>query len=162
MTSIAPCLWYDGQAEQAASFYVSLLPDSRIDHVMRAPGDYPDGQQGDALLVEFTLDGHPFQALNGGPAFHFTEAVSLSVTLDGQAEVDRLWDALIADGGAPGQCGWLKDRWGLSWQIVPKGLVEMFASPDTQAAGRAFAAMMTMTKLDLAKAQAAFEGRGDA
>ncbi len=113
---LTTCLWFDGQAEEAARFYVSLLPDSRIDAINRAPGDYPAGQAGKVLLVEFTLAGQKFQALNGGPQFQFTEAISMSVSCADQAEVDRLWSALTADGGKPAQCGWLKDRYGLSWR----------------------------------------------
>ena len=155
MTSIHPCLWFDGQAEQAARFYVSLFPDSRIDNVMCAPADYPAGQQGDVLLVEFTLAGRRFQALNGGSAFKFNEAVSLSIAVDGQAEVDRLWTALTADGGAPSQCGWLKDKYGLSWQVAPREMLRLMSGPDPARARRAMQAMMEMTKLDLTALAAA-------
>jgi predicted 3-demethylubiquinone-9 3-methyltransferase (glyoxalase superfamily) len=158
MTDIAPCLWFDRQGEEAANYYVSLLPDSRIDKVMRAATHYPNGKKGDALLVEFTLCGRSYQALNGGPHFHFTEAVSLSVGVDGQSEVDRLWGALIADGGAPGDCGWLKDKYGLSWQIVPKQMITLMSDPNPRRAKRAMEAMMTMTKIDLAVIQAAADG----
>ncbi len=158
MTSITPCLWFDSQAEQAASFYVSLFPDSRIDNVARAPADYPAGKQGDVLLVEFALAGRRFQAVNGGPKFTFTEAISMSIAVDGQAEVDRLWDALTADGGAPGQCGWLKDRFGLSWQVVPSEMARLMGDPDPARAKRAMKAMMRMTKIDLAAMGAAADG----
>ena len=158
MTSIAPCLWFDGQAEAAATFYVGLFAYARIDRVMRAPDDYPSGKRGDVLLVEFTLAGRQFQALNGGPAFKFTEAVSMSIATDDQDETDRLWDALIADGGAPSQCGWVKDKFGLSWQVVPNGFTQLMADPDPARAQRAMAAMMTMTKLDLAAMKAAASG----
>jgi predicted 3-demethylubiquinone-9 3-methyltransferase (glyoxalase superfamily) len=155
---IRPCLWFNGQAEEAARFYVSLFPDSRIDHVARAPGDYPAGQAGDVLLVEFTLAGQAYQALNGGPEFQFTEAISFSVSCEDQAEVDRLWDALIAGGGKEIQCGWLKDRYGLSWQIVPEALPRLMNSNDPAQAARVFRAMMQMVKLDIAALERASEG----
>lgn len=156
MTSIAPCLWFDGQAEAAANFYASLFPNSSVDSVDKAPADYPGGKRGDVLTVEFTLDGRPFQGLNGGPAFPFTEAVSMAITVDNQAELDRLWDALLADGGQPVECGWLKDRWGLSWQVVPKQLYAMMRSSDAASAQRAMAAMMQMKKFDIAALEAAY------
>lgn len=155
MTSITPCLWFDGQAEEAAAFYVSLFPDSRIDNVARAPADYPAGKRGDVLMVEFTLAGRRFQGLNGGPEFKFSEAVSMSIAVDGQAEVDRLWDRLIADGGAPGRCGWLKDKYGLSWQVVPREMARLMGGPDPGRAKRAMEAMMRMAKIDLAVLEAA-------
>jgi 2-polyprenyl-6-hydroxyphenyl methylase/3-demethylubiquinone-9 3-methyltransferase len=158
MKGITPCLWFDGKAEEAATFYASLLPDSRVDSVNRAPSDYPGGKEGDALVVEFTLLGRPFQGLNGGPQFPFTEAISLSVSTEDQAETDRLWYALIADGGSPSRCGWLKDRFGLSWQIVPLPLVKMMSDPDKAAARRATEAMFTMDRLDIAVAAKAFAG----
>lgn len=158
MKGITPCLWFDGQAEEAAIFYASLLPDSKVDSVNRAPADFPGGKQGDALVVEFTLLGRPFQGLNGGPQFPFTEAISLSVSTEDQAETDRLWDALIADGGSPSRCGWLKDRFGLSWQIVPLPLVKMMSDPDKDAARRATEAMLKMDRLDIAVAAKAFAG----
>jgi len=155
---LTTCLWFDGQAEEAARFYVSLLPDSRIDAINRAPGDYPAGQAGKVLLVEFTLAGQKFQALNGGPQFQFTEAISMSVSCADQAEVDRLWSALTADGGKPAQCGWLKDRYGLSWQIVPEALPRLMASGDREQAARVFKAMMQMVKLDVAELERAAAG----
>jgi predicted 3-demethylubiquinone-9 3-methyltransferase (glyoxalase superfamily) len=158
MISISPCLWFDGQAEQAATFYVSLFPDSRIDSVTRAPGDYPAGKQGDVLIIMFTLAGRRFQALNGGSAFKFNEAISLSISVDGQSEVDRLWEALTADGGSPGQCGWLKDKYGLSWQVVPREMERLMDGPDASRAKRAMQAMMTMTKIDLAAISEAADG----
>jgi 2-polyprenyl-6-hydroxyphenyl methylase/3-demethylubiquinone-9 3-methyltransferase len=158
MKGITPCLWFDGQAEEAATFYASLLPDSKVDSVNRAPADFPGGKRGDALVVEFTLLGRPFQGLNGGPQFPFTEAISLSVSTEDQAETDRLWDALIADGGSPSRCGWLKDRFGLSWQIVPLPLVKMMTDPDKEAARRATEAMLKMDRLDIAVAARAFAG----
>ncbi len=155
---ITMCLWFDGQAEEAARFYVSLLPDSRIDTINRAPGDYPAGQAGKVLLVEFTLAGQCFQALNGGPQFSFTEAISMSVSCADQGEVDRLWSALTRDGGKPVQCGWLKDRFGLSWQIVPEALPRLMASSDPEQAARVFKAMMQMVKLDVAELERAAAG----
>lgn len=158
MSRIAPCLWFDGQAEEAAKFYVSVIPDSRIDEVVRAPADYPSGSAGSVLVVEFTLGGRPFSALNGGPEFKFNEAVSFMIDCADQAEVDRLWDALCSDGGTPVQCGWLRDRYGLSWQIVPTALKRMLADPDREKARRAMEAMMGMVKLDIAALQRAYAG----
>lgn len=158
MSKIAPCLWFDGQAEEAANFYVSLLPDSRVNTVMRSPADNPSTPKGAVLVVEFTLAGQRFMALNGGPQFPFTEAVSFAITCEDQAEVDRLWDALTQAGGAPNRCGWLKDRYGLSWQIVPKALLELLGDPDRERAGRVMRAMLTMTKLDVAGLERAAEG----
>ena len=155
---IRPCLWFNGQAEEAARFYVPLFPNSRIDNVARAPGDYPAGHTGDVLLVEFTLAGQAYQALNGGPEFQFTEAISFSVSCADQVEVDRLWDALTADGGKAIQCGWLKDRYGLSWQIVPETLPRLMNSGDPAQAARVFNAMMQMVKLDVAALERAFAG----
>ncbi|HEX8527564.1 VOC family protein [Allosphingosinicella sp.] len=158
MDKITPCLWFDGNAEEAANFYVSLLPDSRIDRVLRSPADYPSGSAGDVLTVEFTLAGRSFMGLNGGPEFKFTEAVSFSIDCENQEEVDRLWDALIADGGQPVQCSWLRDRFGLSWQIVPRRLTELMHDPDPARAKRAMESMMTMVKIDVAELERAVEG----
>jgi predicted 3-demethylubiquinone-9 3-methyltransferase (glyoxalase superfamily) len=155
---VTPCLWFDGQAEEAANFYVALLPDSRIDKVSRAPADYPSGEAGKVLLVEFTLDGRGYQALNGGPHFKLTEAFSLSVACADQAEVDRLWSVLTADGGKAVQCGWLKDKFGLSWQIVPEALSRMMKSGDAAQSARVFKAMMQMVKLDIAQLERAYAG----
>ncbi|HSK94946.1 MAG TPA: VOC family protein [Candidatus Angelobacter sp.] len=155
---VYPCLWFDGRAEEAAEFYTSLLPDSRVDKVWRSPAETPSGPEGMVLLVDFTLAGQHVQGLNGGPDFTFTEAISLVIECEDQAEVDRLWDALIADGGEPGPCGWLKDRFGLSWQITPKELNDMLESPDADAARRAMQAMLQMGKLDLAELRRAYEG----
>jgi predicted 3-demethylubiquinone-9 3-methyltransferase (glyoxalase superfamily) len=159
MAKITPCLWFDGKAEEAAAFYVTLLPDSRIDHVVRSPIDTPSGPAGMVLVVEFTLAGQAFTGLNGGPQFPFTEAVSFQIACDDQAEVDRLWNALLADGGAPGPCGWLKDRFGLSWQIVPKRLHELIKDADPERARRGMSAMMTMSKIEIAGLEAAADGR---
>jgi len=158
MPTITPCLWFDGNAEEAARFYTSIFPDSHIDSVDHSPADNPSTPRGAVITVEFTLDGQRFIGLNGGPDFTFSEAISFSIDCDGQAEVDRYWEALTADGGEPSRCGWLKDRFGLSWQVVPRQLTEMYASPDRAAAERAMQAMLTMDKLDVAALQAAFAG----
>lgn len=157
MTTISPCLWFDGQAEEAARFYAALLPDSRIDHVTTAPIDTPGGPAGQVLLVEFTLAGRSYQALNGGPHYRFTPAVSFSVLCEDQAEVDRLWTALT-EGGREVQCGWLEDRYGLSWQIVPKALGEVMRGGDAARSGRVMAALMTMVKIDIATLRHAYDG----
>ena len=140
------------------ALYTSLFPDSRIDSVNRAPADNPSTSQGAVLTVDFTLAGQKFSGLNGGPEFPFTEAVSFSIDCEGQAEVDRYWDALIADGGSPSQCGWLKDRFGVSWQVIPRQLPELFAGPDREGAARAMQAMLKMHKIDVAKLREAYEG----
>jgi predicted 3-demethylubiquinone-9 3-methyltransferase (glyoxalase superfamily) len=158
MSKITPCLWFDGNAEEAAALYTSLFPDSRIDKVTRSPADNPSTPAGAVLTVDFTLVGEPFIGLNGGPDFPFTEAVSFSIDCEDQAEVDRYWDALIADGGEPSMCGWLKDRFGLSWQIVPPILGELLGDPDAEKSGRTMQAMFGMTKLDIAALQAAHDG----
>lgn len=158
MSKITPCLWFDGQAEEAANFYVSLLPDSRVDEEVRAPTDYPAGKAGDVLTVDFTLAGQKFVGLNGGPEFHFNEAVSFQIHTEDQAETDRLWDALIAGGGKPVACSWLQDRYGLSWQIVPKRLTQLIGDPDRARAKRAMEAMMQMVKIDIAELERAVEG----
>jgi predicted 3-demethylubiquinone-9 3-methyltransferase (glyoxalase superfamily) len=157
MSKITPCLWFDGNAEEAANFYASLLPDSSVDAVVRAPSDYPSGSAGNVLVVEFTLAGEKFTGLNGGPYFTFNEAVSFQIDCDDQAEVDRLTEALSAVPEAE-QCGWVKDRFGLSWQIVPRVLKEMLADPDRAKAKRAMDAMMEMKRLDIAALEEAFEG----
>lgn len=158
MPKITPCLWFDGDAEEAAGLYTSIFPNSRIDKVVRAAADTPSNRQGDVITVEFTLDGSPFVGLNGGPHFTFSEAVSFVIDCRDQAEVDRYWEALIAGGGEPSVCGWLKDRFGLSWQVVPRRLNEMMESDDRAAAERATTAMLAMTKLDLAKLEEAYRG----
>jgi predicted 3-demethylubiquinone-9 3-methyltransferase (glyoxalase superfamily) len=149
MSKITPCLWFDGTAEEAARFYTGLLPDSRIDKVVRAPADYPAGKEGDVLVVDFTLAGEQYTALNGGSEFRFNEAVSFQIHCDDQEEVDRLTDALSAVPEAE-QCGWVKDRYGLSWQIVPKRMLTLLADPDRAKARRAMEAMMTMKRIDIA------------
>jgi predicted 3-demethylubiquinone-9 3-methyltransferase (glyoxalase superfamily) len=147
---IVPCLWFDGDAEAATAFYVSLLPDSRVTAVNRSPVDTPSGPAGSVLTVQFVLAGQAYLALNGGPTFRFTEAVSFMVMTEDQAETDRLWEALIADGGSENDCGWLKDRWGLSWQITPHRLMDLTTDPDPTRAAAAMQAMMTMRKIDIA------------
>lgn len=149
--TVTTCLWYDSQAEEAARFYTSLFPNSRITSISRQP----DGR---ALLVEFTLDGVRYQALNGGPVYRLSEACSLSVACDTQAEIDRLWSALVADGGEESQCGWCRDRFGLSWQIVPRRLGEWMTDPDPARVARVVAAFMPMKKLELAVLDAAYRG----
>jgi predicted 3-demethylubiquinone-9 3-methyltransferase (glyoxalase superfamily) len=157
MSDVTPCLWFDGKAEEAANFYVSLFPDSRVDAVHRAPSDYPSGRAGDVLTVEFTLMGRPFTGLNGGPHFQFNEAISFQVPVETQAEADRLTDALSAVPEAE-QCGWLKDRFGLSWQIFPRRLLSLISDPDPARARRAFEAMMQMKRIDIAAVERAADG----
>jgi predicted 3-demethylubiquinone-9 3-methyltransferase (glyoxalase superfamily) len=158
LTHITPCLWYDHEAEEAARFYVSIFPNSRIDRVDRASADYPSGHEGDVITVAFTLDGFPMIGLNGGPAFHFNEAMSFMVECFDQDEVDRYWDALTRDGGEPGPCGWLKDRYGLSWQVVPRQLNELLQSSDRDAARRVMEAMLQMGKIEILDLERAFGG----
>jgi predicted 3-demethylubiquinone-9 3-methyltransferase (glyoxalase superfamily) len=158
MSKITPCLWFDSQAEEAAAFYTSIFPDSRIDQVNRSPGDTPSGPEGSVLTVDFTIAGEPFIALNGGPDFTFNEAISFSIDCEDQAEVDRYWETLIAGGGEHSVCGWLKDRFGVSWQVVPKILPELMNGPDRVRAKRALEAMLKMTKLDVAKIREAADG----
>ena len=152
------CLWYDGTALDAARFYAETLPGSTVGMVLRAPGDYPCGKQGDVLTVEFTVIGIPCLGLNGGPAFKHSEAFSFQVTTDDQMETDRLWNAIVGNGGQESACGWCKDKWGLSWQITPRALMAAIADPDRAAAKRAFEAMMQMGKIDIAKIEAARRG----
>jgi predicted 3-demethylubiquinone-9 3-methyltransferase (glyoxalase superfamily) len=157
MSKIKPCLWFDGRAEEAADFYVSLLPDSRIEGVHRAAADYPSGKAGDVLTVEFTLGGQEFVGLNGGPYFQFNEAVSFQIFTEDQAETDRLTNALSAVPEAE-QCGWVKDRFGLSWQIVPRVLIQHMADPDAAKAKRVMEAMMEMKRIDIAAIERAHRG----
>ena len=158
MDKISPCLWFDGQAEEAARFYTSLLPDSKIVSIDRSAADTPSGPEGSVITVEFTLGGRSFIGLNGGADFKFSEAISLSIDCADQAEVDRYWTALIDDGGEPSVCGWLKDRFGLSWQVIPRQLPEMLKSSDRAAAKRAMEAMLKMTKIEVAELERAFAG----
>lgn len=153
------CLWYDGGALDAATFYAATFPDSQVGAVFRAPSDFPSGKQGDVLTVLFTVLGIPCLGLNGGPAFRQTEAFSFQVATDDQAETDRYWNAIVGNGGQASACGWCKDRWGVNWQITPRVLTEAIASPDPGVARRAFEAMMTMTKIDVAAIEAAVRGR---
>jgi 2-polyprenyl-6-hydroxyphenyl methylase/3-demethylubiquinone-9 3-methyltransferase len=149
---ISTCLWYDGVAEDAAKLYTSLIPDSEIVGTFRPAPDGPP------LIVDFVLGGVPYQALNGGPQFHHSEAASIVVHTDDQAETDRLWNALIADGGSESMCGWLRDRFGLSWQIVPRKLLAALTGDDKAGAARAMDALMTMRKIDIAAIEAAYRG----
>ena len=152
------CLWYDQDALDAATFYARTFPDSAVTRVTRAPGDNPSGKQGDVLTVEFTVCGIPCIGLNGGPAFRHNEAFSFQIATDDQAETDRYWNAIVGNGGQESQCGWCKDKWGLSWQITPRVLTEAYTSADPAIAQRAFAAMMTMRKIDVAAIEAAVRG----
>ncbi len=150
-------LWYDKDAEAAARFYTQTFPDSAMGRVVRAPGDYPSGKQGDVLTVEFTVAGLPCVGLNGGPEFSHSEAFSIQIATEDQAETNRYWDAIVGHGGRESQCGWCKDRWGVSWQITPRVLVEALEAGGAEAA-RAFAAMMPMQKIDVAAIEAARRG----
>ncbi|MCP6696239.1 VOC family protein [Pseudomonas donghuensis] len=152
------CLWYDGTALEAATFYAQTFPDSKVGAVHRAPGDFPSGKEGDVMTVEFTVLGIPCVGLNGGPMFQHNEAFSFQVATEDQAETDRLWNAIVGNGGQESACGWCKDKWGLSWQISPRVLVEAVTSPDRAAAKRAFEAMMGMRKIDIAVIEAAVRG----
>ncbi|WP_397453322.1 VOC family protein [Pseudomonas sp. NA-150] len=152
------CLWYEGSALEAATFYAATFPDSAVGAVNRAPGDYPSGRQGDVLTVEFTVMGIPCLGLNGGPMFKHSEAFSFQVATDDQAETDHLWHAIVGNGGEESACGWCKDKWGLSWQITPRVLSAAITNPDRAAANRAFQAMMGMRKIDVAAIEAALAG----
>ena len=152
------CLWYDGDAEEAARFYAKTFPDSSVGAVHSAPGDFPSGKQGDVLTVEFTVMGIPCLGLNGGPAFKHCEAFSFQVATAAQAETDRYWNAILDGGGQESACGWCRDKWGISWQITPLALLEAVQDPDPAAAKRAFEAMMTMRKIDIAAIEAARRG----
>ena len=152
------CLWYDGAALEAAQFYAKTFPDTKVGAIHRAPGDYPSGKEGDVLTVEFTVMGIPCLGLNGGPEFKHNEAFSFQVATDNQAETDRLWNAIVGNGGKESACGWCKDKWGLNWQITPRALIDAINDPDRAAAKRAFEAMMEMGKIDIAKIEAARRG----
>tara|TARA_R110001599_G_scaffold8742_5_gene43294 strand:+ start:1727 stop:2209 length:483 start_codon:yes stop_codon:yes gene_type:complete len=151
------CLWYDGGAKETARFYAQTFPNSSIDAVHRAPGNYPAGKQGDVLTIEFTV-GIPCLGLNGGPNITHNEAFSFQIATDDQAETDRYWNAIIDNGGRESVCGWCKDKWGLSWQITPRVLIEAITDPNPNAAKRAFEAMMKMTKIDIATIEVARHG----
>lgn len=152
------CLWYDRDALEAATFYAATFPDSAVGAIHRAPGEFPSGKEGDVLTVDFTVFGMPCMGLNGGPAFKHSEAFSFQVATDDQEETDRYWNAIVGNGGQESECGWCKDKWGLSWQITPRVLTEAFNSPDRAVAKRAFDAMMTMRKIDVATIEAAVRG----
>ncbi len=152
------CLWYDGTALDAATFYAQTFPDSAVGSILRSPGDFPSGKEGDILTVDFTVLGIPCVGLNGGPTFKHSEAFSFQVATDDQAETDRYWNAIVGNGGQESECGWCKDKWGLSWQITPRVLIEAINDPDPAAAKRAFDAMMTMRKIDIATIEAARSG----
>ena len=152
------CIWFDTDALDAATFYAETFPDSNVGAVFRAPSDYPSGKAGDVLTVQFTVLGIPCVGLNGGPVFKHSEAFSFQVATDDQAETDRYWDAIVGNGGQESECGWCKDKWGLSWQITPRVLKDAMASPDPAVAKRAFEAMMTMSKIDVAAIEAAVRG----
>jgi predicted 3-demethylubiquinone-9 3-methyltransferase (glyoxalase superfamily) len=153
------CLWYEGAALDAAHFYAKTFPDSSVGAILRAPGNYPDGAQGDVLTVEFTIIGIPCIGLNGGPAYKHSEAFSFQIATADQAETDRLWNAIVQNGGQESQCGWCTDKWGVSWQITPRALTAAVSDPDRAAAKRAFEAMMKMKKIDIAAIEAARRGR---
>ncbi len=150
MSRVSTCLWFEKDAEAAVRFYVSAVPDSRLTHVQRAPAKWPGGEAGDTIMLTFSLGGQKFQALNGGAPAHYGTAASISIACADQGEVDRLWSALTADGGAEIMCGWLRDKWGVPWQIVPECLPRFLADPDPGVSARVFAAMTQMVKLDVA------------
>lgn len=152
------CVWYDGAAEEAASFYAATFPDSSVDAVHKAPSDYPSGKAGDVITVEFTVMGIPCLGLNGGPEFKHNEAFSFIVATDDQEETDRYWNAIVNNGGEESMCGWCKDKWGVSWQITPRALTEGYTDPDPAVAKRVFEAMMPMKKIDVATIEAARRG----
>jgi predicted 3-demethylubiquinone-9 3-methyltransferase (glyoxalase superfamily) len=158
MPTITPCLWFDGQAEEAAGFYTSVFPDSEIVSVMRSPADNPSTKAGAVLLVSFTISGQPYTALNGGPRFAFTEAVSFEIDCADQAEVDRYWEALVEGGGEHSACGWLKDRFGVSWQVVPRQMGDYLSGADSDGNRRAMEAMLAMGRLDVEALRRAYEG----
>ncbi len=158
MAKVRTCLWFGSDGEDAVSLYVSLVPGSEITHIERSPDAWPGGKAGDAIVIDFTLGGQGFQALNGGGVQSYGMAASISVSCDDQAEVDRLWSALTADGGSEIQCGWLRDRWGVPWQIVPEALPRLLADPDPAVSARVFKAMRGMVKLDVAGLEAAARG----
>ncbi|MDR7036638.1 MULTISPECIES: VOC family protein [Methylobacterium] len=158
MPNVSTCLWFARDAEAAVQFYVSLVPDSRLERTLHAPGPWPGGEPGDAILLTFTLGGQSFQALNGGVPADYGTAASIAVSCSDQAEIDRLWAALTSDGGAEIMCGWLRDRWGVPWQIFPEALPRLLADPDPAVAARVFEAMQGMVKLDLAALERAAAG----
>jgi predicted 3-demethylubiquinone-9 3-methyltransferase (glyoxalase superfamily) len=162
MSKITPCLWFTSDAEEAAKFYVSLMPGSEIRKVQRSPADNPSTKEGSVLVVEFTLGGQPMIALNGGMKQEYTHALSLMIDCEDQAQVDYIWDAILKHGGKEEQCGWIRDRWGVAWQVVPKPMLQFLSSSDAAAARRAMQAMLKMVKLDVGTLQRAFEGKSAA
>lgn len=152
------CLWFDGTAADAARFYAETFPDSAVGRTIHAPGDFPSGREGDVIMVDFTVCGIPCVGLNGGPTFTPDESFSFMIATDDQAETDRLWNAIVSNGGQESACGWCKDKWGISWQIIPRSLLDAIADPDRAAAKRAYEAMMQMTKIDIATIEAARKG----
>ena len=162
MSKISPCLWFDGEAEEATKFYVSLLPNSRIEKIQKNTIDSPSGKAGSVLVVDFTLAGQRFMALNGGVKMEYTHAISFKIDCDDQAEVDRLWDALLANGGRAEQCGWVRDRYDVAWQIVPTALTKYLGGSDAAGAQRAMQAMLGMIKLDIEGLRRAYEGKAAA
>ena len=158
MSQVSTCLWYDKDAEAAARFYVSLIPGSSLGHILRSPGDWPGGAAGDVIMVSFNLGGQSFQGLNGGKPAEYGTAASIAITCADQAEVDRLWTSLTTDGGSEIMCGWLRDKWGVPWQIVPEALPRLLADPDPLVSGRAFTAMTGMVKLDIVAIERAAAG----
>ena len=161
MPRITPCLWFDGQAEEAAAFYASVFPDCEVVSVTPAPGDNPSTRAGEVLMVTFTIAGQPFTALNGGPQFQLSEAVSFEIDCADQTEADRYWDALVQGGGEHSQCGWLKDRFGVSWQVIPRQVGDYLGGPDPAGAARAMQAMLEMSRLDVEALRRAYEGAAD-
>lgn len=157
MDKITPCLWFDGQAEAAAKFYTGIFANSRVSHVSRSNEAIPGGKPGQALVVNFQLEGRSFMGLNGGPQFKFSPAISLAVDVSSQDELDTLWDQLLAGGGTPSQCGWLSDKFGLSWQVVPQQLAEMMSSGNAKKAAAMTQAMLKMSKLDIAELKRAYD-----
>ena len=152
------CLWYDHDALDAAQFYAATFPNSSVGKIFRAPMDYPGGRKGEPLTVEFTVVGIPCVGLNGGPEFKHSEAFSFQIATESQEETDRLWNAIVNNGGQESECGWCKDKWGLSWQITPRALLDAISDPDPEVCRRAFAAMLTMKKIDIARIEAARRG----
>lgn len=160
MPTITPNLWFDGNAEEAAAFYASVFPEGAVTSVVRSPAANPSTREGDVLLASFTICGMPFTGINGGPQFTFSEAVSFEITCADQAEADYYWEALVAGGGEHSMCGWLKDRYGLSWQVVPQQLGDYLGGPDPDGARRAMEVMLTMQRLDIEAIRAAYESAG--
>lgn len=162
MPPITPCLWFDGRAEEAAGFYAAVFPDSRVTSVTRSPADNPSTSEGDVLMVAFEISGRSFTGLNGGPQFPFTEAISFEISCADQAEADHYWERLVEGGGEHGRCGWLKDRFGVSWQVVPRQMGDYLGGPDADGRRRAMEAMLRMDRLVVDELRAAYEGPHEA